>query len=376
MNFDRVSQLDETAEKRVRLLRLMKERAWGAVVFTRRANFAWVSGGSDNHVRHGSDMGVASLIIFLDGRKVVFTSNIEAPRIMDEELGGLGFELVQYQWFSPRERSEALASLLRTTKAASDDGTPGTEDIEPWMPGLRMRLSRHELAKYRWLGKATGQGIGDVCRKITRGMSEEEIAGMLFSTLQAKSVKASVMLVAADDRLTKYRHPIPTPEKVKHAVMLVVCARRWGLVCSATRIVGFGKSSPDLRRKHEACVYVDATFIAASRPGVSMVEVFERGRTAYAERGFPNEWRHHHQGGPTGYAEREFTVCPETPKEQKVEVGMAFAWNPSIAGTKSEDTILVTAKGSEIMTTSPGWPMMKVAVAGKTILRPDWLVKA
>jgi len=375
MNFDRVSQLDETAEKRARLLKLMKERGWGAVVFTRRHNFSWASGGSDNHVRHGSEMGVASLIIFLDGRKVVFTSNIEAPRIMDEELGGLGFELVQYQWFSPRERAEALASLLRTTKAASDDETPGTEDIEPWMPGLRMRLSRHEIAKYRWLGKATGQGLGEASRRIARGMTEEEIAAMLFSTLQAKSVKATVMLVAADDRIMKYRHPIPTTTRVKHSAMVVVCARRWGLVCSATRLVTFGKPSPELKRKHEACAYVDAAFIAASRPGTPMVEVFEKGRTAYAERGFPNEWRHHHQGGPTGYIEREFTVNPETPKEQKVEAGMAFAWNPSIAGTKSEDTILVTAKGSEIITGSPAWPMIKVAIAGKTIQRPDWLVK-
>jgi antitoxin VapB len=207
-------------------------------------------------------------------------------------------------------------------------------------------------------------------------MSEEEIAGLLFSTMQARSVKPTVLLVAADDRLTKYRHPIPTPAKVKNAVMFVVCARRWGLVCSATRIVGFGKPSPELRRKHEACVYVDATFIASSKPGTPLVEVFEKARTAYAERGFPNEWCHHHQGGPTGYVEREFTVNPETPKEQKVEVNMGLAWNPSIAGTKSEDTILVTAKGPEILTATPGWPMIKVPAAGRTVLRPDWLVKA
>jgi antitoxin VapB len=185
-----------------------------------------------------------------------------------------------------------------------------------------------------------------------------------------------VLLVAADDRLMKYRHPIPTPTRVKNAVMLVLCARKWGLVCSVTRMIGFGKPSPELRRKIEACAYVDAAFVAASRAGTPLVDAFEKARAAYAERGFPNEWRHHHQGGPTGYMEREFTVNPETPKERRIEPSMALAWNPSIAGTKSEDTILVTSKGPEVVTTTPGWPMMKVAVAGKVLQRPDWLIKA
>lgn len=375
MNFDRVTQLDETAEKRARLHKLMKERGWGAIVFTRRHNFAWGSGGSDNHVRHSSEMGVASLIFFLDGRRVVLTNNIEAPRMMGEELGGLGFELQETQWFSPKDRPEAVRSLLRTTKAASDDGTPGTEDVEPWMPGLRMRLGRHELTKYRWLGKATGAAIGETCRKLTRGMTEEEIAGILYAAVAKKGAQASVMLVAADDRITKYRHPIPTPVKLKHTVMVIVCARRWGLVCSATRIVSFGKPSPELVRKHEACAKVDAAFIAASRPGAAFAEVFEKAQAAYAEHGFPNEWRHHHQGGPTGYMEREYTVNPETPRDQKVELNMALAWNPSIAGTKSEDTMLVTPKGPEIITVTPGWPTLRIPAAGKTLLRPDWLVR-
>ena len=375
MIFDRVAQIDEVSDNRVRLIKLMKDRGWGAVLFSRRHNFSWASGVSDNHVRHASDMGVASLLFFVDGRKVVLTNTIEMPRIIGEELGGLGFEQQETHWFQPKDRPEALASLLRGIRAASDDGTPGTDDIEPYMPFIRMRLTRHELGKYRWLGKAAGAGIGDVCRRVNRGMTEEEIAGMAFATLQTRSVKATVMLVAADERIMKIRHPIPTPAKVRNSVMIVLCARRWGLICSVTRLVQFGKPDPELKRKHEAVAYIDATFINATRHGASMVEVFGKAQAAYAERGFPNEWRHHHQGGPTGYLEREFTVNPETPREYKVETNMGFAWNPSIAGTKSEDTILVTAKGPEVLTGTPGWPMVKVSALGKVISRPDWLIK-
>ena len=375
MNFDRVSQMDEAGEKRARLTRAMKERGLDAVVLSRRHNFSWASGGSDNHVRHSADMGVATLIFTRDGARYVLTSNIEAPRIMDEELGGMGYELKTVKWYVPEERAQALKELMGGRKAASDDGTPGTVDAEPLLMPLRMQLGRNELAKYRWLGRAAGRGIAEVCRKITRGMTEEEIAGNLFAVMQGQGVKPTVLLVAADERIKKYRHPIPTAQKVKGAVMLVLCARRWGLVTSTTRIVGFGRPSDEVKYKHEACTFVDACFIAASRPGVPLVDVFNRARAAYGERGYPDEWQFHHQGGPTGYIEREFTVNPSTDKALKVGRGMAIAWNPSIAGTKSEDTILVTPSGTEVITASPGWPMLKVRVEGRTVARPDWLIK-
>jgi len=42
--------------------------------------------------------------------------------------------------------------------------------------------------------------------------------------------------------------------------------------------------------------------------------------------------------------------------EEVVSVGQVYAWNPSIARTKSEDTILVTEQGYEILTAMNDWP--------------------
>ncbi|MEK7767581.1 MAG: M24 family metallopeptidase, partial [bacterium] len=310
MRFDRVAQLDETGEKRARLLKLMKERGLDAVVLSRRHNFSWATGGADNHVRHASDLGVASLVFLRGGSRWVLTSNIEAPRIMDEELAGLGFELKETRWYVPAERPELLRDMLRNMRTASDDGTPGTEDIEPHLPPLRMQLTKHEMEKYRWLGRQAGTAIGEVCRKATRAMTEEEVAGMLFAAMQRRSVKPTVLLVAADERISKYRHPIPTANKVKASLMIVLCARAWGLVCSVTRLVHFGKMPPELKGKHEAVCRVDAAMITASRVNAPYVDAFERGKQAYGEQGYTLEWQKHHQGGPTGYIEREFTVNP------------------------------------------------------------------
>lgn len=45
----------------------------------------------------------------------------------------------------------------------------------------------------------------------------------------------------------------------------------------------------------------------------------------------------------------------------------------SITGTKSEDTILVTTRGIEIITPAKNWPMVGVKTLTGKILRPDIL---
>ncbi len=89
---------------------------------------------------------------------------------------------------------------------------------------------------------------------------------------------------------------------------------------------------------------------------------------AYARAGYPGEWQLHHQGGPAGYEPREFVATPDV--SVRVAAGQAYAWNPSITGTKVEDTVLITDQGFEVMTEIPGWPMLEVVVDGKTIRRP------
>jgi antitoxin VapB len=51
-------------------------------------------------------------------------------------------------------------------------------------------------------------------------------------------------------------------------------------------------------------------------------------------------------------------------------VGQVYAWNPSITGYKSEDTMLVGEKRNEVLTAIPGWP--EKVVDG--IARPSILV--
>ena len=140
--------------------------------------------------------------------------------------------------------------------------------------------------------------------------------------------------------------------------MAVLCGKRGGLIASLSRMISFGEPSEELRRRHDAVVRVDAALIRATRAGRAVGEVFDEGARAYAEAGFPDEWKLHHQGGPTGYQGRSFrATAGET---RAVLDRQAFAWNPSIAGTKSEDTILVRGDRQEVLTSPVLWPTVDV----------------
>jgi Xaa-Pro dipeptidase len=104
-----------------------------------------------------------------------------------------------------------------------------------------------------------------------------------------------------------------------------------------------------------------------------MGDVFRKGINVYAEVGFADEWRLHHQGGPTGYRTREFRVTEGT--DAVIVENQALAWNPSITGTKSEDTIIATPSGPIILSETDDWPKIEVDMGGATIARPDILVR-
>ena len=76
----------------------------------------------------------------------------------------------------------------------------------------------------------------------------------------------------------------------------------------------------------------------------------------------------HHQGGPASYAPRDYLVTPDS--AEIVAENQVYAWNPSIAGVKSEDTILIGSAGNEVLTSIAGWPTYEVEMDGRSVYRP------
>ena len=155
--------------------------------------------------------------------------------------------------------------------------------------------------------------------------------------------------------------------------MVSVNARKGGLIVSLTRFVHFGKIPPELKKRYEENVWIDCMFMAATKPGVPAAEVLRKGIEAYRAKGYPEEWKLHHQGGSIGYTGRDYRVHFQTP--DVVQENQAFTWNPSLTGTKSEDTILATSRGMEVITKPILYPTLSVEAGGLAFVRPDILEK-
>ena len=362
----------ETRNAKVAKVRgLLEEKELDAAFISTQSNFSWLSDGGRGHIALASEASAGTFFVTMD-EVYLITENIEAQRLQDEELGGLDCQVKEHPWYDDSQRDEIIRHLCSGKEVGADVPMDGTVNIAADVAELRYVLSDLEVERYRQLGNQCGEAIGKVCKAVKPGMSGFEIAGLASAELYSREVAPIVLLVAVDDRVSLYRHPLPTGKRVEKYGMIVVCGRKHGLIASVTRLFHFGPISDELKRKHQAVVEVDTVFIAESRPGAVAGDIFAAAQKAYEERGYPGEWTLHHQGGPAGYAPRDYRATPGD--MQKLLKPQAVAWNPSIKGTKSEDTIITTDDKPEIITVTPDWPMISIPYKGNTWERPDILV--
>jgi Xaa-Pro dipeptidase len=340
------------------------------VLLRTRSNFAWATGGGDNHIVNTTELGVADLLILSD-RMYCITTRMEAARIRDEELAGFGCEFVTPEWYEGTD--EAILQLCAGKAVGADVWFHHLPNVASELAQIRSTLTGEEMERYRQLGQTAAKALEATCRELRRGWTEHEIAAHLAAKLLREGINPQVLLVATDERIFRYRHPIPTEKQLDRYAMLVLCAEKGGLVANATRFVHFGDLAPELVENKRKLAEIEVAMIAATRPGAKLADILQRGIEAYKRAGYPDDWRLLHQGGPSGYAPREFLVGPG--ETGVVRAQQAYAWNPSIRGIKMEDTFLVHEEEIEFITHTGEWVYMEAASEGRTYLRPDILIR-
>jgi Xaa-Pro aminopeptidase len=239
---------------------------------------------------------------------------------------------------------------------------------------LRTKVLDSEHGEWRLLGKMAAEAIELCAKTITRGQSEQEIAGILARHCWDREIEPIVTLVAVDERILRVRHPLPTGKRMGAYAMLVLCARKYGRIVSVTRLVHFGRPPDEIVRKHAAVAEIDARIMDATRPGRSLDEMFVSLQLFYRDAGYADEIYKHHQGGLAGYVTREQLALPGV--SRRINVNGVYAWNPSITGVKSEDTLLLRDNGAEIITASGEYPTSIYKIGDDSWERPDILVRS
>jgi Xaa-Pro dipeptidase len=362
----------EILEKEGRLRDFLRSKGLKALLLKRQANFSWMTCGGLNLVGITTEIGATSLLITEDA-KYAICNNIEAPRMVKEErLEKQGFALKTFPWHEEREIS-IVKELAGEGPVGCDVPFPNTIMLAEEVARLRYSLTSEERERYRWLGEKVSLALEKTMMETKRGEKESEVVGRLCREIWKDRIDPAGLMAAADERMFRFRHPIPSEKKVEKYLMVSINARKWGLVVCLTRSLHFGKLPSPLKEKYEANVLIDCTLMSHTRPGMLAREALQKGIEAYREKGYPEEWQLHHQGGSIGYVPRDYRVNFNTP--DVIQEHQGFAWNPSITGTKSEDTILATKKGPEMITHPILYPTISLNVGGISFTRPVILEK-
>jgi antitoxin VapB len=362
------AELDAKHDKLVGSLRAHK---LAGVLIRRNENVAWLTGGAvELRVLTPCETGVASLLVTAEGKRYYFTTENEAPRLHDEEFGALDFEPVLFPWSA--DDTNAAAAKLAGGRLVSD--SPVGDQALINLMGFRSSLCESEIARYRWLGAETAAATVEALHEVEPGLSEYDLEAITEGGLLRRGILPSVALYAVDDRIFKYKHAVPRGKRLKQYGMLNLCSRKWGLAISITRFIHFGPLPEELSARFNSAAHVNAALLNATRTGATSAELFKVAQAAYAEQGFPGEERFHHQGGPTGYGEREWIATPQG--TEVVVNNQAFAWNPSIRGGKTEDTVILHDGVIENLTSTPELPVLSDAIVeGSTYAAAGVLIR-
>ena len=351
------------------LCRRMEEAGLAGVQLQRTENLAWLTAGRvDRRVLLPSPLGVATALVLRNGDCYYLAPDNEARRLAEEDYAGLPFTAITAPWHG----ADFAAQIRRIT-----GGGRVAEDISPadapFFAAQRAALTDTEIARYRWLARNTAEVITTVLRSLEPGVTERTMAARLSAGLLERGIEPSVLLMAVDDRILRYKHAVAQNAALKHFGMLNLCSRRWGLCVSITRFTHFGAMPQQLVDAFAVAAEVSARLLAATQAGASAADLFAIAAATYASLGHPGEELRHHQGGATGYREREWLAAPAG--QERVGERQAFAWNPSVNGGKVEDTVLLLNGAIESLTSTPDLPIVSNQESGFTFESAGVLVR-
>ena len=330
---------------------LMKAKGLDAFVVRRNPNLAWVIAGRA-HVPTTIDAACFDLIITQDSATAV-TNVVEAPRLIAEELPN---EVIvkTVKWSEGRD-----AQLPTGAKVGSDQPGGDRLDLGTEVEMMRASLIASDVERFKEICIDAAVALGNAMKQVESTDREIDVAGLISHSLWQADLEVAFLGVAGQERVSKFRHPLPTDTVIGNRVSASICAKRKGLIASVTRIVTFGHVTDSMINDYTSIFKVEAALLDATVVGKAFSEPINAAIAAYPANGFDaDEWTKHHQGGPTGFLPRDWPANQATTR--LIAQNQPIAWNPTGKGWKAEDTILATTSGVKLLTNDPDWPAFEV----------------
>jgi Xaa-Pro aminopeptidase len=355
--------------KHHRVAALLEEVECKGLLILEPENIAWLTSGGT--LRGDLDPGAWPALFYSADERWLIASNVESPRLFDEEIDALGYQLKEWPWHWGRE--ELLTDLCQGRVVACDRPWGRCLPVGEYLGRLRRTLTLYDQACYRSLGKILSHALEATCRSLQVNDSEREIAGQLSHRLLHRGAHPVSISVAADGRLRRYRQCGFTTVPVTRTCVVTGTARKYGLCATASRTVALGAPEPTFRQEYDAACRISATYVASTWPDSGPREILNAGRRVYAITGYEHDWLLCPQGHLTGWLPVELPLTFDT--TELFQPGWVVTWNASAGSAASCDTFLITNSGPKQITASDDWPQRRVRVQGANLTRPDLLVR-
>ncbi len=192
----------ELADKLRRLRGVLAARPdHAAARLSARRNLAWVAG-ADTHVVRAGEGGVATLVVTAADAFVVTPVN-EAARIAEEELGGLGLDVLAVPWENPDAVSRVIGD--RVGGSFADD-----TELEGALRPLRTSLTSAEQDRLAVLGRDAARALTRIFEDARTGEREDVVAARLAAIMAEDRMAAPGP--ARRERRPHCPLPAPDPE--------------------------------------------------------------------------------------------------------------------------------------------------------------------
>ncbi len=343
---------------KVKILRgILEHKGKKGLIISDFANLCWL-GVRRPHILSLSESSVVAIVITLKDVYLT-TNNIEIDRILDEEISPSVAGCLQpriHQWYAPPFYDKK-------------DGYINALAVEDEIKHYRMIMTERELAEAKLLGQDIAAIVEHTLPLIKADKTERHISSQMAKICLEKEIDIGLVICASQKRIHAYRHPITTATPIGNQCLLALTVRRNGIYSCISRMVSLAKPDEALMQKRNAVLAVDCACQKYTQIGRNICDVFEKIKEVYAQAGFKDEWKNHHQGGITGYKSREEKINQSS--DITIKNHMLFAYNPSVCGYKTEDSFYMKDGKANITTLAEKLPMIEIEFEGEKYNKPD-----
>ncbi len=341
-------------EKLRRIRAYLEREGFAAMLLARRDSFAWATLGGDNKVLRDTPVGAAVLLCTRD-RVYLVAQSMDADRIRDDELAGLPVEPVTLRWYDPPPA--AYAASLAGGPVVSDTEAPGCEARPAALRALHLPYTPWEVQRFEAAGAFFDETFLAAAETLAPGMTERAAAALLAARFEAAGAVPTVLLVGSDERIARYRHPLPSGKPMERTVLLHVVATYGGVCCAVTRMVTFGPAPEALRRDYDLLNRLQADAFSRLIPGRRHGAVLEARKRILEEAGRLWEYGCHFPG-----ADIDYSLGSPAPflEDREILPTQCYDIYLTVTGCKVEELAMAGPDGARVLSRGP-WPTAEYA---------------